>query len=118
MPTYDYKKGRVTKALQILDLLETQELEDFLKGIRKDQNPHSGIKLLSLELMLGDRLLTANTSELNRQLSRQIQQLPKLEINQVPKYLQKIPKNTVLLYPLILSDRKPQSRSNDYRIFA
>jgi CHAT domain-containing protein len=42
---------------------------------------------------------------LNRQLANQIQSLPQSEINQVPTYLKQIPQGTVLLYPLILSDR-------------
>ncbi|AFY74578.1 hypothetical protein Syn7502_02616 [Synechococcus sp. PCC 7502] len=103
------QKGRITEALQILDLLKIQELEDYFKGAKKDINQnlaiHQRIKLLAPESIISDRLLTANTTELNRQLANQIAQLPRSEINQVPIYLQKIPKNTALLYPLILSDR-------------
>jgi CHAT domain-containing protein len=45
------------------------------------------------------------TPDLNRQLANQIQQIPKSEINKIPEYLQKLPQGSVLLYPLILSDR-------------
>ncbi len=38
-------------------------------------------------------------------ISKQIQQIPKSEINKVPEYLQNIPQGSVLIYPLILDDR-------------
>jgi CHAT domain-containing protein/uncharacterized protein HemY len=102
------KQGRVMEALQILDLLKVQELEEYLKNIKGSDRTAQGVRLLEPESAISEQLLTIsfeNSPEINRQLSQQIQQLPRSEINKVPEYLQKIPQGTVLLYPLILSDR-------------
>ncbi len=102
------KQGRVMEALQILDLLKVQELEEYLKNIKGSDRTAQGVRVLEPESAISDRLLTIsleNSPEINRQLSQQIQQLPKSEINKVPEYLQKIPQGNVLLYPLILGDR-------------
>ncbi|WP_190303507.1 CHAT domain-containing protein [Pseudanabaena sp. UWO311] len=101
-------QGRIMEALQILDLLKVQELEDYFKNIKGSDRSAQGVRLLEPEKAISDKLLAAsfnNSKEINSQLANQIQQLPKSEINKVPDYLQKIPRGTVLLYPLILSDR-------------
>ncbi|MEE3716968.1 CHAT domain-containing protein [Tumidithrix elongata RA019] len=102
------KQGRVMEAMQILDLLKIQELEDYLKNVKGNDRTAQGIRLLEPEKAISSQLSAISfekISELNRQLANQIQQLPKSEINQVPEYLQKLPKGAVLIYPLILSDR-------------
>ncbi|PZV15936.1 MAG: hypothetical protein DCF20_09240 [Pseudanabaena sp.] len=102
------KQGRVMEALQILDLLKVQELEEYLKNIKGSDRTAQGVRILEPERAISDQLKTISfeqSAEINRQLANQIQQLPKSEINRVPDYLQKIPLKTVLLYPLILDDR-------------
>jgi CHAT domain-containing protein/Flp pilus assembly protein TadD len=102
------KQGRVMEALQVLDLLKVQELEDYLKNIKGSDRSEQRVRLLEPEKAISDKLLAVrfdNSKEVNSQLANQIQQLPKSEINKVPDYLQKIPQGTALLYPLILSDR-------------
>ncbi len=102
------QQGRVMEALQVLDLLKVQELEDYLKNIKGSDRSAQGVRLLEPEKAISDKLLALsfeNSPEINSQLANKIQQLPKSEINKVPDYLQKIPQGTALLYPLILSDR-------------
>ncbi|CAN1209164.1 hypothetical protein TUMEXPCC7403_03010 [Tumidithrix helvetica PCC 7403] len=102
------KQGRVMEALQILDLLKVQELEDFLKNIKGNDRTAQGVRLLEPERVVSGQLTGVSFEkipELNRNLADRIQQIPQAEINKVPEYLQKIPQGTVLLYPLILGDR-------------
>jgi CHAT domain-containing protein len=102
------QQNRIIEALQVLDLLKVQELEDYLKNIKGSDRSAQGVRLLAPEKALSDKLLTIsldNSQDINNQLANQIQQLPKTEINKVPDYLNQIPKGTVLLYPFILGDR-------------
>ncbi len=102
------QQGRTMEALQILDLLKVQELEDYFKNIKGTDRSAQGVRLLEPEKAISSQLLKISNEkapELNQNLANQIQQLPKSEINKVPDYLQQIPKGTVLLYPLILGDR-------------
>ena len=102
------RQDRIIEALQILDLLKVQELEDYLKNIKGSDRSAQGVRLLEPEKAISDKLLAVsldNSQEINSQLANKIQQLPKSEINKVPDYLQKIPQGTALLYPLILGDR-------------
>jgi CHAT domain-containing protein/uncharacterized protein HemY len=102
------KQKRVTEALQILDLLKIQELEDYLKNVKGNQQTAQGIRLLEPEVLISRQLSGVSfeqTSQLNLELANKIQQLPKSEINRVPEYFQKLPHGAVLIYPLILSDR-------------
>ena len=102
------KQGRIMEALQVLDLLKVQELEEYFKNIKGSDRSAQGVRLLEAEKAISDKLLAVsfeNSPEINSQLANQIQQLPKTEINKVPDYLQKIPQGTALLYPLILGDR-------------
>jgi CHAT domain-containing protein/tetratricopeptide (TPR) repeat protein len=101
-------QGRIMEALQVLDLLKVQELEDYLKNIKGSDRTTQGVRVLEPEKVISSNLLAISTEkspELNRQLANQIQQLPKSEINKVPDYLKQIPQGTVLLYPLILGDQ-------------
>ncbi len=102
------KQGRVIEALQVLDLLTIQELEDYLKNVKGNDKTAPAVRLLEPEQAISNQLTGINNQQLttlNQQLAKQIQQLPKSEINKVPEYLQKIPQGAVLIYPLILSDR-------------
>ncbi|PZO35612.1 MAG: hypothetical protein DCF19_23470 [Pseudanabaena frigida] len=102
------KQGRVTEALQVLDLLKIQELEDYLKNIKGNDITAQGVRLLEPEKAISSQLSTLSLDkipELNLQLASQLKQLPKSEINKVPAYLQNIPQRAVLIYPLILDDR-------------
>ena len=102
------KQGRIIEALQVLDLLKIQELEDYLKNVKGNDRTAQGIRLLEPEKAISAQLSAINyekTSTLNRDLTSQIQQLPKSEINKVPSYLQNLPQGVVLIYPLILEDR-------------
>ena len=102
------KQGRIIEAIQVLDLLKIQELDDYLKNIKGNDRTSQGIRLLEPEKAISGQLSTLSNnqvSQLNQQLATQIQQLPKSEINKVPEHLQNIPQGNVLLYPLILEDR-------------
>ncbi len=102
------KQGRVMEALQILDLLKVQELEDYLKNVKGSDRSAQGVRILEPEKAISTQLSTINfenSADINRQLASQLQQIPKSEINKVPDYLKQIPQGTVLLYPLILEDR-------------
>ena len=102
------KQGRIIEALQVLDLLKIQELEDYLKNVKGNDRTAQGIRLLEPEKAISAQLSAIDydsISTLNRDLTSQIQQLPKSEINKVPSYLQNIPQGVVLIYPLILEDR-------------
>ena len=102
------QQNRIMEALQVLDLLKVQELEDYLKNIKGSDRSAQGVRLLAPELALSDKLLAVsfdNSQDINNQLVNQIQQLPQSEINKVPNYLNQIPRGTVLLYPFILGDR-------------
>ncbi|WP_434684533.1 CHAT domain-containing protein [Pseudanabaena minima] len=102
------KQDRIMEALQVLDFLKVQELEDYLKNIKGSDRSAQGVKILEPEKAISNKLLAVsfdNSKELNNELANQIQQLPQAEINKVPDYLKQIPHGTVLLYPLILGDR-------------
>ncbi len=102
------KQGRIMEALQVIDLLKVQELEDYLKNIKGSDRTAQGIRILKPEKAISEKLTAINfenSAEINRQLANQLQQLPISEINKVPDYLKQIPQGAVLLYPLILEDR-------------
>jgi len=102
------KQGRVMEALQVLDLLKVQELEDYLKNIKGSDRTAQGVRLLEAERAISNQLATISLEKgaaINSQIVNQIKQLPPSEINKVPDYLKQIPQGTVLLYPLILGDR-------------
>jgi CHAT domain-containing protein len=102
------KQDRVIEALQVLDLLKVQELEDYLKNIKGNDRTSQGVRLFEPERLMATQNLAINyeqMAERSRQLTNQIKQLPKAEIDKTPDYLQQLPKGTVLSYPLILEDR-------------
>jgi len=102
------KQGRVMEALQVLDLLKVQELEDYLTNVKGSERSAQGVRILEPEKAISPQLSAIsieNSADINRQLASQLQQIPKSEINKVPDYLKQIPQGSVLLYPLILEDR-------------
>ena len=102
------QQGRVMEALQVIDLLKIQELEDYLKNVKGNERTAEGVRLLAPERAVISQLSTSNLekiSEINRLLSSQLQKLPQSEINKAPDHLQKLPQGVVLIYPLIFSDR-------------
>ncbi len=101
------RQGRVMEALQVLDLLKIQELQDYLQNVKGNARTAEGVRALDLEKTATRQLEESpeDLSKLDNQLAAQIRQLPKAELNKVPKFLQNLPKGKVLLYPLILEDR-------------
>ncbi|MFN5396923.1 MAG: CHAT domain-containing protein [Pseudanabaena sp.] len=102
------KQGRVTEALQVLDLLKIQELDDYVKNVKGNDITAQGLRLLEPEKAISSQLSSLSLDkipELNQQLASQLQRLPKSEINKVPPYFQNIPQGAVLIYPFILEDR-------------
>jgi CHAT domain-containing protein/Flp pilus assembly protein TadD len=102
------KQGRVMEALQIIDLLKIQELEDYLKNVKGNDRTAQGLGILEPEEKISRQLSKASFNEiplLNRELAQKLQQIPPAEINKAPEYLQKLPQGVVLIYPLVLLDR-------------
>lgn len=102
------KQGRIMEALQVLDLLKVQELEDYLKNVKGSDRSAEGVRLLEPEKAILSQLTDLSPEQsvgIHNQLANQIQNLPKAEINKIPDYLKQIPPSTVLIYPLILEDR-------------
>ncbi|TYQ31999.1 CHAT domain-containing protein [Pseudanabaena sp. UWO310] len=101
------KQGRVMEALQIIDLLKIQELEDYLQNVKGNERTAQGMRILEPESKIS-RLSTVSFAQiplLNRELAQQIQQIAPSELNKAPAYLQKLPQGVVLIYPLVLLDR-------------
>lgn len=102
------KQGRVMEALQIIDLLKIQELEDYLQNVKGNDRTAQGMRILEPESKISRQLATTSFAQipvLNRELTQQIQQIAPSEINKAPAYLQKLPQGVVLIYPLVLLDR-------------
>ena len=51
------QQNRIMEAVQVLDLLKVQELEDYLKNIKGSDRSAQGIRLLAPELAISDKLL-------------------------------------------------------------
>lgn len=101
------KQGRVMEALQIIDLLKIQELEDYLQNVKGNERTAQGMRILEPESKIS-RLSTVSFAQiplLNYELAQQIQQIAPSELNKAPAYLQKLPQGVVLIYPLVLLDR-------------
>jgi len=103
------KQGRITEALQVLDLLKVQELEDYFKAFKRTSATEKGVPLLAPEQGLVSRLLSNLTSEqyaqLNQQLSASIKQLSPTALNPIPDTLRQLPQDSALLYPVVLDAR-------------
>jgi CHAT domain-containing protein len=108
------KQGRIMEALQVLDLLKVQELQDFFKDVKGNEKTAQGIELLNEEKEFWQSfnkqnidLTTANTQQILQQL-RQTAPAQNLKLDtykDLQTRLQKLGSNSALLYPLILEDR-------------
>jgi tetratricopeptide (TPR) repeat protein len=103
------KQGRITEALQVLDLLKVQELEDYFKTFKRTSATEKGVPLLAPEQAMVSRLSGNLTSDqyaqLNQQLSASIKQLSPTALNPIPDTLRQLPQDSALLYPVVLGGR-------------
>jgi tetratricopeptide (TPR) repeat protein len=60
-----FQQNRVVEALQILDLLKVQELQDFLKDVKGNERTAQGIELLPEEQRILSQIRTSKFSDLN-----------------------------------------------------
>ncbi|CAN1210045.1 hypothetical protein TUMEXPCC7403_07610 [Tumidithrix helvetica PCC 7403] len=101
------QQGRVMEALQVLDLLKVQELQDYLQDVKGNERTAKGIELLPQERQLLSDYKTANRATLIAQIK---QNAPAFNLQmQVYQDLQDRLKQTsqkvALYYPLLLEDR-------------
>ncbi|MEI6063812.1 MAG: tetratricopeptide repeat protein, partial [Pseudanabaena sp. ELA748] len=108
------KQGRIMEALQVLDLLKVQELQDFFKDVKGNEKTAQGIELLNEEKEYWQSfskqnidLTTANTPQILQQLRQTApaQNIKLAAYKDLQTRLQKLGSNSALLYPLILEDR-------------
>ncbi|WP_190315911.1 tetratricopeptide repeat protein [Pseudanabaena sp. UWO310] len=108
------KQGRIMEALQVLDLLKVQELQDFFKDVKGNEKTAQGIELLNEEKEFWQSfnkqnidLTTANTPQILQQLRQTApaQNIQLAAYKDLQIRLQKLGSNSALLYPLILEDR-------------
>jgi CHAT domain-containing protein/Tfp pilus assembly protein PilF len=113
------QQGRIVEALQVLDLLKAQELQDFLKDVKGNDRTAQGIELLPEEQQILSKLNAPTIPDLNTYLSSPavntlVQQLQNtaaaqnLKLNayhDLQTRLQALGTRSSLLYPLILDDR-------------
>ncbi|WP_176453048.1 CHAT domain-containing protein [Pseudanabaena sp. SR411] len=105
------QKGRVMEALQVLDLLKVQELQDYLQNVKGNERTAQGIYIFPEEDLQTKAIASQPLKSLqtlidgNQKIAQQLSKIPQSELNQVPEYLQKLPQGHALLYPLILGDR-------------
>jgi CHAT domain-containing protein len=116
-----FQQKRQIEALQVLDLLKVQELQDFLKDVKGNDFTAQGIQLFPAEQSLLKTLNTLNiTPNFNLQTwidsSNTKTQIARIQTEakdqtQLRTYeylqtrLQDLNKDSALFYPLILSDR-------------
>lgn len=102
------------EALQVLDLLKVQELQDFFKDVKGNEKTAQGIELLNEEKEHWQSfskqnidLTTANTPQILQQLRQTApaQNIKLAAYKDLQTRLQKLGSNSALLYPLILEDR-------------
>ncbi|MEY3301829.1 MAG: hypothetical protein RLZZ139_201 [Cyanobacteriota bacterium] len=108
------QQGRIMEALQVLDLLKVQELQDFFKDVKGNEKTAQGIELLNEEKEFWQSfnkqnidLTTANTPQILQQLRQTApaQNIKLAAYKDLQTRLQKLGSNSALLYPLILEDR-------------
>ncbi|MBD2176380.1 CHAT domain-containing protein [Pseudanabaena sp. FACHB-1998] len=105
------QQGRVMEALQVLDLLKVQELQEYLQNVKGNARTAQGLYIFPEENLQTQAISSQPFKSLqpiiesNQKIIQQLQQTPPAELNRVPEYLQKLPQGQALLYPLILSDR-------------
>lgn len=110
------QENRVMEALQVLDLLKVQELQDFFKDVQGNERTAQGIEILDEEQQIWDQMPAEQIDDyLNSpRVNSLVQQLRKTapEKNlQLSAYidlqtrLENLGNNSALLYPLILDNR-------------
>ncbi len=111
------KQNRVMEAMQVLDLLKVQELQDYLKDIKGNQLTAQGLPLLPQEREIvqafkqNPAISETVTSSAVTTLVAQLRQTAAAQNLTLPAYkdlqarIQKLGKNIALFYPLILDDR-------------
>ncbi|NUN65086.1 CHAT domain-containing protein [Pseudanabaena biceps] len=105
------QQDRVMEALQILDLLKVQELQEYLQNVKGNDRTAQGLNIFPEENLQAQANASRPFKSLqplidsNQKITQQLQQISPTELNRVPAYLQKLPQGQALLYPLILSDR-------------
>ncbi len=113
------QQNRVIEAMQVLDLLKVQDLQDFAKNVKGNATPATGIELLPQETFI---LQTLNASAQQSfsdllkvpTIQAQVQMLQGTATDQNLKLntyqdlqarRQKLGENVALFYPLVLDDR-------------
>ncbi|MEX0267663.1 CHAT domain-containing protein [Leptolyngbyaceae cyanobacterium UHCC 1019] len=111
------QQNRVMEAMQVLDLLKVQELQDYLKDIKGNQLTAQGVSLLPQEreiVQAFDQNPAINKTISNPAVTALVGQLQQTAAAQnltLPAYkdlqarIQKLGKNIALFYPLVLDDR-------------
>ncbi len=105
------QEGRVMEALQVLDLLKVQELQDYLQNVKGNERTAQGLYLFpeessQIQTVTAQPVTSIQSlTDSNQKIAQQLRQIPPTELNRVPDYLQKLPQGYALLYPLILSNR-------------
>jgi CHAT domain-containing protein/Tfp pilus assembly protein PilF len=108
------QQNRVMEALEVLDLLKVQDLQDYLKNVKGNDKTAKGIELRLQEKKLENIKLTELLS--NPEAKKSIEELRQIAADQnrdklLPSYLelkgrvQKLGHNSALFYPLILDNR-------------
>ena len=111
------QQNRVMEAMQVLDLLKVQELQDYLKDIKGNQLTAQGLPLLpqereivqafdqnpAINKTISNPAVTALVAQLRQTAAAQNLTLPAYKDLQAR--IQKLGKNIALFYPLILDDR-------------
>ena len=112
------QQNRTIEALQVLDLLKAQDLQDFLKSNQRADRTTQGIEFLPQEQAIltafNNRSSDLNTFLKSPTVQAQTQYLQANAANQnlqlktytdLQSRLKKLGKNAALFYPLILDDR-------------
>lgn len=113
------QQNRVIEAMQVLDLLKVQDLQDFLKDVRGNALTQTGINLLPQETTVVQTLQATSQQSLQTVLrgasiQDQVQSIKQTAADQNLKLnsyqdlqsrIKKLGKNVALFYPLVLDDR-------------
>jgi CHAT domain-containing protein len=111
------KQNRVMEAMQVLDLLKVQELQEYLKDVKGNPLTAQGLPLLPQEREImqafkqNPAIAQTASSPTVAALMGQLQKTAAAQNLTLPVYkdlqarIQKLGKNIALFYPLILDDR-------------
>ncbi|MEB3295565.1 MAG: CHAT domain-containing protein, partial [Synechococcales bacterium] len=112
------QQNRIIEAMQVLDLLKVQDLQDFLKDSQGKEMTQKGVSLIPEETEIAQTLQTSTQSlptvVSSTRIQAQVQNLQKTAVSQSLKLnsyqnlqsrIKKLGKNVALFYPLILDDR-------------